>query len=347
MISVLTKLRRHDGMRRLGKSLEKWSKSGLYRLLSVYPRSPRRASPLALDGVQRVLLVRPNFRLGNAVMGARLVESIGHERPGIEVDYLGTDTTEQLFRGMGISRYHAYSRTMSLRPWRFMSMILALRKEHYDLAIQVGEGSLTSWLLTQLSGAKKTLGQSGKLQNTYDWLLEGKTRHAYELASAIAHPLGLKCESLPWMLISEQEHERAANLIDRSSNEGVIGVFVGGHLDKRLPLEFWQTLIHRLDELGDNYLIMIGPEEEQYREELERYCGPSGQVLPLMPIREFAAVLNTEKSRKFSPRGIADRVIFRPTADEVAEILLASPLVQSPSARAEHMLDRKMSFRRF
>ncbi|WP_083627735.1 glycosyltransferase family 9 protein [Salinicola sp. MH3R3-1] len=375
MSSVLTKIRRHDGMRRFGKALERAAKTGFYRLLGVSSREPERASPQTLVDVKRVLLVRPNCRLGNAVIGARLVDAFSKNYPEITVDYVGTDSTEKLFDGMGISNYYAYSRTFSLRPWLFIRMISQLREADYDLAIQVGEGSLTSWFFTQLCGAKKTLGQRGKLQNTYDWLLEGKINHAYELSSVIAHTLGLSCESLPWMVVSEKEHVGAARLIHQSSEKGVVGVFVGGHLDKRLPIDFWQSVISALNESGESYLVMIGPEEEKYRTELSRYCGTSGQVLPLMPLREFAgvlshvitlitpdtgpmhmatalgvpviALLNVPTSHKFAPRGVADRVLVRPTADEVTQILMASPLVQSTEARTEHMLDRKMSFRRF
>ncbi|WP_187776106.1 glycosyltransferase family 9 protein [Salinicola corii] len=249
-------------------------------------------------------------------------------------------------------------------------MIWELRKENYDLAIQVGEGSVTSWLFTHLCGAKKNLGQRGRLQNTYDWLVDGKTNHAYELPSAIAHSLGLSCESLPWMVVSEMEHARAEALLKVSSRGGVVGVFVGGHLDKRLPLDFWQAQIRELNMTGEGYVVMVGPEEEHYRPYLEQCCGSQGQILPLMPIREFAAVLthiitlitpdtgpmhmatalgvpviailNARKSHKFCPQGIADKILFRPTPRDVTTVLSASPLIQFGWARTEHMLDRKL-----
>jgi len=150
-------------------------------------------------------------------------------------------------------------------------------------------------------------------------------------------------------------------------------MFVGGHLDKRLPLRFWQEQIEELNVWGEPYVVMVGPEEEKYRSELEQCCGAAGRVLPLMPIREFAAVLshmitlitpdtgpmhmatalgvpviallNVEKSRKFAPKGIADNVLFCPTAKEVVSVLSRSPLIQSGWARREHMLDRKLSLR--
>ena len=271
---------------------------------------------------------------------------------------------------MGISKYYAYSRTFSYRPWLFLSMIWELRKENYDLAIQVGEGSLTSWVFTYLCGAKKTLGQKGRLQNTYDWLTEGKTNHAYELPSAIASSLGLHCEPLPRIVVSEREHAWAQTFLKHSLTGGIVGVFVGGHLDKRFPLSFWQEQIQELNKLGEKYVVMVGPEEDHYRQYLEQCCGPLGQILPIMPIRQFAAILshlimlitpdtgpmhmaaalgvpiiallNAEKSRKFCPKGIADKTLFRPTPQEVVAMLLASPLIESDRARKEHMLDRRM-----
>jgi heptosyltransferase-3 len=93
-MTFLTAIRRNDRMRRLGKALEKKAKAGLYSLAARNRLAPRPVSAETLDGVKRILLVRPNFRLGNALISARLIEAFAHGRPDITVDYLGTDTTQ-------------------------------------------------------------------------------------------------------------------------------------------------------------------------------------------------------------------------------------------------------------
>ncbi|QOR38056.1 glycosyltransferase family 9 protein [Billgrantia diversa] len=350
-----TTLRRHPAMRKLGRRLERGAKAFLYRILSRRAGPLRPANPSTLEGVRRVLLVRPNFRLGNAVIGARLIEAIAEQHPHIEVDYLGTDTTRALFLNMPLAHYHALSRDMPLRPWRLFGLLAALRWRQYDLAIQVGEGSLTSWLFTQLCGARRTLGQHGRLEGTYDWVDDPSPEHAHELASSLAASLGLACRPRPWLTLSTQERNAAAaTLVGLSVPGTAVGIFIGGHLDKRLPLPFWQTLLQELNARGQPYLVLLGPEEAQYLTALTSSSGVHGRILPPLPLREFAAVLaqlprlitpdtgpmhmaaalevpvvallNVPGSRRFAPRGPADLVLFQPEPTAVADLVSSCPV---------------------
>lgn len=342
-----TYLRRQTAMRHLGRRLEKTAKSWLYRAVARSSRSARPATPDALHGVQRVLLVRPNFRIGNAVIGARLIQAFAEARPEIEIDYLGTDTTRVLFEGMPLSRYHALSRSMLVRPWRLARLLVRLRRRQYDLAIQAGENSLTSWLLVKTCGARQCLGQRGRLESSYDWVSHASPSHAHQRASSLAGSLGLACAARPWLVVSAQERRAAAvRLTGPSGRRASIGIFVGGHLDKRLPLEFWQDLLRELERRKEPYLVLLGPEEAALRTPLESAAGGFGRVLAPMPLRDFLgvlanlrclitpdtgpmhmaaalevpvlALLKVEKSRKFSPRGPSDSILFQPTPSEVA-----------------------------
>lgn len=346
-----TPMRRHPAMRKLGKRLERGAKAWLYRVLSRRASSHwQPASPHTLEGVRRVLLVRPNFRIGNAVIGARFIQALARHDPNIEIDYLGTDTTNDLFLGMPLANYHSLSRTMLLGPWRLIRLLGELRRREYDLAIQLGEGSLTSWLFTQLCGARQTLGQRGRLESTYDWVCAESPKHAHELASSLAVSLGIACEPHPWMALSRQEHEAAVETLARLSMPGqAVGVFIGGHLDKRQPLHFWQALLQELDARRQPYLVLLGPEEARQYTNLESVCGTHGYILPPMPLREFAAILahlpqlitpdtgpmhmaaalevpvvallNVVGSYRFAPTGSANLVLFRPDPAVVADLV--------------------------
>lgn len=344
----LTYLRRHTAMRRLGRCLEKNAKRWIYRVVARGSRPAQPATSEALHGVRRVLLIRPNFRIGNAVIGARLIQAFAEGRPDIEIDYLGTDTTRTLFDGMPLSRYHALSRSILVRPWRLAQFLVRLRRRKYDLAIQAGENSLTSWLLMQTCGARQRLGQRGRLESSYDWVSHVSPSHAHQRASSLAASLGLVCAARPWLVVSEQERRAAAvKLIGPSGRQASIGIFVGGHLDKRLPLEFWQDLLRELEQRKEPYLVLLGPEEAAMRTPLESASGEFGRVLPQIPLRDFLgvlanlsclitpdtgpmhmaaalevpvlALLQVEKSRKFSPRGPSDSILFQPTPSEVAK----------------------------
>ncbi|CBV41456.1 glycosyltransferase family 9 protein [Halomonas elongata] len=357
---LLTAIRRNERMRRLGKTLERSAKAWCFRLLSRRGGNARAAGPETLKGVQRVLLVRPNFRIGNAVIGARFIQALTESRADIEIDYLGADTTRALFEGMPLARYHALSRSMPLRPWRLLQLLMRLRRRDYDLAIQVGEGSLTSWLCMRLCGARRTLGQRGRLEASYDWVGDVSRGHAYEWGSALAASLGLAWEPRPWMVISARERAAAASLAGAGDSTSPVGIFVGGHLDKRFPFSFWQALLGELERRRQPYLVLLGPEEEAGRARLEQACGFHGRVVPAVSLRCCAALLanlsrlitpdtgpmhmavalgvpvvallNVDGSRKFTPRGPEDRVLFRPAPARVAELV-------SPGARRERSHD--------
>lgn len=344
----LTYLRRHTAMRRLGRRLEKTAKRWIYRAVARGSRPARPATSEALHGVRRVLLIRPNFRIGNAVIGARLIQAFAEGRADIEVDYLGTDTTRTLFAGMPLSRYHALSRSMLVRPWRLARLLVRLRQRQFDLAIQAGENSLTSWLLMKTCGARQRLGQRGRLETSYDWVCHVSPSHAHERASSLAASLGLACAARPWLVVSEQERRAGVTrLISPLGLRASLGIFVGGHLDKRLPLEFWQDLLRDLEQRQKPYVVLLGPEEAAMRTPLESVSGEFGRVLPQMPLRDFLgvlanleclvtpdtgpmhmaaaldvpvlALLQVEGSCKFLPQGPSDQALFRPTASEVAK----------------------------
>ena len=81
-MSILTSIRRNSRMRLLGRWFEKRSKAWLYRWVSAGASSAKPATPKALEGARRILLVRPNFRLGNALISARLIKAFADGRRG-------------------------------------------------------------------------------------------------------------------------------------------------------------------------------------------------------------------------------------------------------------------------
>ena len=349
---LLTHLRRHSTLRRLGKTLEKNAKAWIYRRLEgAYSATP--AAPDTLKNVQRVLLIRPNFRIGNALISARLIKAFADSRPDIEVDYLATDTTHSLFDGMPIVHCHLIQRDMLLRPWQLYLLWRKLRQRRYDLAIQVADTSLTGWLCMKASGAKQTMGADARLKGAYNYVYPAQKgqAHAYNMAANIARPLGLTCSPRPWMVVSDDEKQQAkAMLHDIAAPPFAIGLFVGGHLDKRLPLPFWQDLCRELNARQLAFIVLIGPEEEHLRPALEACRGMHGNIAPLMPLRTFAAVLtqlprlvtpdtgpmhmaaaldipvtavlNIALSRKFSPRGADDQILISPQPVAVVEALI-------------------------
>lgn len=202
------------------------------------------------------------------------------------------------------------------------------------------------------AGAQRTLGADARLAGRYDavYRVPPGQSHAYDMAPTIAQSLGLRCEARPWMVVSPAEQAHAGSLLQPfSSTPFDVGVFVGGHLNKRLPLAFWQTLCDALNAVGIRFVLLIGPEEASLTPALQQHIGRFGYLAPSLPLRTFAAVLsqlprlvtpdtgpmhmaaalgipvtallNVTGSQKFAPRGHADQVLLSPTTTEVVDAI--------------------------
>lgn len=212
------------------------------------------------------------------------------------------------------------------------------------------------------AGARRTMGADSRLAGLYDhvYRVPPGQRHVYDVAAVIARALGLDCEARPWMTVSDAEQARARVGLQQLADKPFdIGVFVGGHLNKRLPLYFWLALCDALNDRGLRFLLLIGPEEAAMRPDLEARSGGHGCLASTMPLRDFAAtltqlprlitpdtgpmhmaaalgvpvtaVLNTSISRKFTPRGRADQVLLSPSPAEIVAALDYATLCLSAS----------------
>lgn len=180
------------------------------------------------------------------------------------------------------------------------------------------------------------------------------------MVPTIAQSLGLRCEARPWMVVSQAEQAEAVSLLQQlSSTSFDVGVFVGGHLNKRLPLAFWQTLCDALNAVGIRFFLLIGPEEASLTPALQQHIGRFGYLAPSLPLRTFAAVLgqfprlitpdtgpmhmavalgvpvtallNVTDSQKFAPRSHADQILLSPNTAEVVDAITKTMLLKPVS----------------
>lgn len=108
-------------------------------------------------GLKRVLLCRPNGRLGNQLMITPLVEEIAARYPGCRIDlFVKGSLCEIIFKN-----YPEVDRIIELprKPFgqlaRYVKVWLSLRRLQYDLAVNVAEGSLSGRLSTRLARARQ------------------------------------------------------------------------------------------------------------------------------------------------------------------------------------------------
>ncbi|HEY8515641.1 MAG TPA: glycosyltransferase family 9 protein [Candidatus Binatia bacterium] len=344
----------------IGGRLEAVGQWLLGRLLDlVLPVTPN----IPLDDVtdvRRVLLVRPNFRLGNALITSPLIAALRERFPHAQIDYLGGEGTLAVVEHLGIDERIAISRRFVARPWRFVALFARLRRRKYDVAIEAAMGSFSGGLYTFLSGARFRVGITGRGDRFLNVRLPAApVTHAYDGPVAFAERLGVTCEPRPVYVVTEAEAADALatlkllRLADHERVHPFVALFVGGHGAKRWPEDCWVALARRVAGEGASVVVFTGPDEAGAVERLRERLAGVARVLEPRPLRAFAAllatatvvvtpdsgpmhlaaalgvpcvaVLSNRASTFFPPRGPLDVSLVEPSVADVERALLAHP----------------------
>jgi heptosyltransferase-3 len=356
------KMRRHSGMRRLGKRLEKVIKAGVHRIFLLFYKKTMAVDPVHLEGVRRILLLRPNFRIGNTLISLPLIDVLKRRFPDAQVDYLGADTTAILLKGMPLNHVFVMSRDFIFKPWAYFSLLYRLRCRKYDLLLQVGNGSFSGMICMGFLGARYRMGAGEWAEELCNLHIDlSAVNHAYDDPVEIAHLLGVPCRDRPYYRVTLEEREKAMNHLNQAGFEGknqdirpFVALFVGGHESKRWLPDSWIRLAKYLVDAHARVLVLIGPEEAAMSQVFKSTFSPEDLcVMDPMPLRDFAAVLEfarlvitpdtgpmhlaiamdvptvailqSQSSLKYAPRGELDRTLFRPELSLVYETLLQHP----------------------
>lgn len=351
----------HPLARRLGRALGHRGKRVLGRVLDPVLATPPNVPIETMRDVHRVLIVRPNFRMGNTLITAPLILALRQRFPGARLDYLCGDTTAALLAHLPVDKVHVVSRRFITRPWRFVALFARLHRVRYDVAVAGGMGSFSGGLYTYLAGARYRVGYGGKADRFLNVRLpQVQTSHAYDTPLAFARVLGVSCPDHPVYVVSAEEQSAALTLLTRLElTTGLvvlpfIAIFVGGHQDKRWQAARWIELARSLATLGARVMVFLGPEEAQAERQYRCQLPPSVRVLRPQPLRLFAAlwgfarliitvdsgpmhlaaafgvptvaVLQSDASLTYAPRTAQDRVLVRPTTEEAVAAVVAHPV---------------------
>lgn len=345
---------------RAGNSIGLFGRHLAGRLFGLVLPVPANQRVQDLPRVRSVLLVRPNFRIGNTILATPLIPALRQLFPGAELHVLGSETTEVLLEHLGIDRVHVVSRRFAWRPWQLVALFRRLRAANIDVAVEAGMGSFSGGLYAWLSGARYRIGVEG------DWARFLNVRvprprfaHAYDRMPSFARSLGVDCADSLIYRVAPEENAAAARILRDSAVTGgdvaggFVAVFVGGHLGKRLPHEQWIEILAQLERAGVRFAVLVGPEEGDFQRHLAANPTLAKHLLRPQPLRVFAAILARaamvvttdsgpmhlavalgrptiallalERSRRFQPRGSADRVLMTPSAGDVVGALRVHP----------------------
>jgi len=251
-----------------------------------------RASITAGD---RILITRLDY-LGDVVLSLPLVDALARAVPGVEIDYLTRGAGADLLAGDP-----RFALVIALEPgpagsWR---AVRTLRSRRYRAVIDLYSNPRSAWL-SWLSGAPIRIGGDRRGRRhlyTHPVRVPPSVRSVTDVFLRYARPLGIDAAGgRPAINVSTDERRTAGARLARAGvrpGKPRIGVHPGGKWPvKRWPVTGFAELLTRLQrELGASVVVFTGPGEQDATDRLMSAAGESAIRLPLMNVRETAAVI--------------------------------------------------------
>ncbi len=288
-------------LKRIAKKTEKIVRKSIFSVLDSSSGVRQETPVTALRGVSRIIVVRPNYRIGNAILSTAVIAPLKERFPDAEIDFLVTNKTAALFANLPVDHVIALTRSAILQPWRALAILLYLRTRRYDLAVQLAPSSLSGVLVSTLLGARYVMGKPKSDAAWYDIKVKDPIIQAYDAGTAFSRALGAVGPVSTQLIVSDQEQAVALSQLQalglvvsgESQVTSFVAVFVGGHADKVCPLLFWLALIRELDRAGKRFVVFVGPEEKAMIPHLQQALQalPLGTLCPPKSLRIFAAML--------------------------------------------------------
>ncbi|HBU48547.1 MAG TPA: hypothetical protein DEB46_09565 [Myxococcales bacterium] len=189
----------------------------LYACLQIFWR---RRPPLA-EPPQRILIVRPDRRVGNLLITTALVKSLRTHLPDAQVDMVVPSDRAQMLQGLEeIDHLHAFDQRDWLRPWKLLAWARRLRSLQYDLVLDASHWhthSATAGILCRLVGGRWVVGSAGPGPKLADYSVpldlpvDGRWPSELVMKTRLLRPIGIE-EEHPEMLcpLGQRPEDRAA-----------------------------------------------------------------------------------------------------------------------------------------
>src|ERR1700733_12409442 len=130
------------------------------RLFGTVNRGICEPGQLPARGIHRVLICRPNHRLGNAILISPLLAEVEALYPGAEIDLVtGGSAAQNVFTNrFQIRQIFSLPQKIARHVFFTIGLLRQLRRNSYDLAIDACDGSQSGRLLLAMVKARYKLG---------------------------------------------------------------------------------------------------------------------------------------------------------------------------------------------
>ncbi len=250
--------------------------------------------------IKKILMVRANFRMGNALLALPAVAGFRNRFPDAQIDFVGSPVSNVLFQFQPLNHHFVAPRRFPWVLWQYPRLIRELRANQYDLAVDVScsHSGLGSFIVG-CSGARIRAGLFGKWDYFFDLKIpklraENKYRKLTEFFAALRLDAGQSVGAIKFSAAERTDGLSNLESYLSGKNGKRVGVFVGGRKlrGKRWPVENFVDLIHGLYRRGFSVLTFLGPEENDIVDLLRVSLGPKIPLIHEPSVRKFAAMIS-------------------------------------------------------
>ena len=252
------------------------------------------------EAIEKILLVRPNFRMGNSILAIPSIQLFRRNYPTAQIDFVGSPVSKALFANLPIDHHYEVARRFPKSSWAYPVLLRKLRRENYDLAVEVScSQSALGAFVVGLSGARLKVGREGKWDFWYDVKISKPAQsNKYRMLPAFLAAMGLETEDVfPKIILSAAEIEAARKTfrsVDFNEGTPMLGIFVGGRErhGKRWPANRFNRLVQNLTAQGVRVVVFLGPDERELMTYFVQSLRTHAPVILEPSLRKFAAMVS-------------------------------------------------------
>jgi heptosyltransferase III len=287
---------------RAGRLIERYVKRAFFGALAGWAgRARPLPAPEELARVRRVLLVRPNFRLGNLVLVTPALGVLRRALPDARIDVLcGAPYAELFACDPAVGETIPVPRDLHRRPRDLARLVRRLRATRYHLVLDGARGSsFLGALFAGLSrGTMRVASETSRYRAFFNVHVPftPQSSHKVDMLLGLLSGLGLDVgDAAPYVTLGDDERRRAREVwrsLGLDAHAHVVGIVLGARGDKQWPLAQVVELVRGLHEGHDARVVLFGgPEEQERLREVGRALPPDVAIAPLVALRVFGALL--------------------------------------------------------
>jgi len=247
----------------------------------------------------RILLTRIKF-IGDVVLTTPVVRAVREKFPDAYIAYLGDKKSVSLLdNNPSLNEIIPFDFS---RPTLFEQPRIAwlLRKRKFDVVVDLFSNPRSA-LLSYLSGAPVRIGKDVKGRgNLYTHRIrdDGGMKSAIAFHYQYVRPLGVEPTYWRTEIFLTDEEKREAGIFLRwqevDGTKPIVALHPGATWPNKMWLkEYFAELIDRLSiRLNAAVILSLGPEDASLGEYFARRCFGRIRILPVLPLRQLAAVLS-------------------------------------------------------